>query len=188
MLYGGPGPCTHAQRHRHVSAATGIIHQAVAGAAAHLQLHTQGKLQRLGLGAKGQAMLHVGEPAGTGGAGRRRKNTSQRKQARSTLSRHAVRLYTIECQKALPPLQCPWWLSPQAQDRTPAPPPGACLLLHLARGSSNSPHPNHGVLVNVKARIVGRWRCWLVRWEDAGIVTAARRWRVLMVEVSLCVA
>ena len=187
MLYGGPGPCTHAQRHRHVSAATGIIHQAVAGAAAHLQLHTQGKLQRLGRGAKGQAMLHVGEPAGTGGAGRRRKNTSQRKQASEhSLAPHSSLVYH-RVPKGLASTPVPMVAV------TSGPRPHTCsstwglLLLHLAR-CSNSPHPNHGVLVNVKARIVARWRCWLARWEDGGIVTAARRWRVLMVDVSLCVA
>ena len=104
--------------------------------------------------------------------GKGRKRTSQRKQA-STLSCHAARLLTIQ-RHTVASSQGPLHL-------------WACLF-HLARGSSNNTHSNHGVLVNVQARIAAAVAVLVAGWEGAGIVLAARRWAVLMVVVPMFVA
>ena len=127
----------------------------------------------LGPGAWGheQAMLHVWRLCR--GARRRGKGGSARVSAsKQALSCHAARLLTIQRHTV-------------ASSRGPL--HLRTCLFHLARCSNNT-HSNHGVLVNVQARIAAAVAVLVARWEGAGIVLAARRWAVLMVVVPMFVA
>ena len=122
-----------------------------------------GEAAALGTWRQGQAVLHVGKRQAQG-AGGGRTRVSASKQATSWL-------HTIECQKALPPLKCPWWPGPHTCSSTSA----FCSPWHKAAATANT----HTTACYDGSG--GGGAGWLGGVKKVG-------WGVLMVEVSLCVA